>query len=313
MKWFVNIAVASVAFSAPAFDSEAWLLKRGEVFRAASSLKARYAECAAKVSEPAENVMIPVESHPDGSVKSSVFAKKAQLFLESGLVWGEGVVVRDFREDGTQVSRVDAENCVVDRNAKAGWAQGKVKAVYNGTTLEGEGVYLSFAREFVLITDKAKISSMDFDVDRRGKESGKDKVLTTLTSRRADYDRQQGVVMFEDGVTLDNPEYKFASDSLFAFLSGTNELKRVVAIGNVSVADASNRGTCDRAVFVRSKSRVTMYAGQDGTPARLVDTGRRGDGRNSLEGEKISFWLDSEQVEVENSRISVDPGGKLKL
>jgi hypothetical protein len=56
-----------------------------------------------------------------------------------------------------------------------------------------------------------------------------------------------------------------------------------------------------------------MYAGQDGTPARLVDTGRRDSGRNSLEGEKISFWLDSEQVEVENSRIFVDPGGKLKL
>ena len=313
MKRFVNIIIAIAASSASAFDSEAWLLKRGEISRAAAALKRSYAECAAKVSEPAENVTIPVESHPDGSVKSSVFAKKAQLFLESGLVWGEGVVVRDFREDGTLAARIDAENCVVDRNAKSGWAQGKVKAVYNGTTLEGEGVYLSFAREFVLITDKAKISSMEFDVGRRGKESGKAKALTTLTSRRADYDRKEGVVMFEDGVSLVNPEYKFASDRLFAFLSGTNELKRVVAIGNVSVADASNRGTCDRAVFVRSKSRVTMYAGQNGTPARLVDTGRRDSGRNSLEGEKISFWLDSEQVEVENSRIFVDPGGKLKL
>ena len=51
---------------------------------------------------------------------------------------------------------------------------------------------------------------------------------------------------------------------------------------------------------------------EDGTPARLVELDGKGE-RNRLEGDKISFWIDSEQVEVENSRITVEAGGKLKL
>lgn len=310
MKSFVNIFFALAALSVSAFDSEAWLSKRGEMTRTAMALKKRYAECAAKATEPAENVAIPLESHPDGSVKSSVFARKAQFFLESGLVWCEGVVVRELKADGSQVARIDAQNCIVDRNTKSGWAQGRVRAIYGGTTLEGEGVYLSFSNEFVIITDKAKISSSEFDVGKRGKKAA---APTVLTAKRADYDRGAGVVMFEDRVFLDNSEYKFASDSLFALLQGTNELKRVVALGNVSVTNGNNCGSCDRATFVRSRSRITMFAGTADNPARLVELGKNGVERNRLEGEKISFWIDSEQVEVENSRITVDAGGKLKL
>lgn len=307
MKSFVNIAVAFAALTAAAFDSEAWLYKRRCVTGDAMKLKALYEDCAAKAKEPAENVAVPIDSHPDGSIKSSVFAKKAQFFLESGLIWGEDVVVREFKEDGSVLARIDAKNCVVDRNAKAGWAQGRVKAVYGGTSLEGDGVYLSFKKEFVAIMDKAKIVSSEFDV-----KGSKGKGVTTLTSVRADYDRREGVVMFEDRVYLDNPEYKFAADRLFAFLRGTNELKRVVAIGNVAVTNGSNCGSCDRAVYVRSRAKVTMYASSDGRPAALEDSSKEKE-RNRLEGDKISFWIDSEQVEVENSRITVDSGGKLKL
>lgn len=308
MRSFVNIAVAFAAMTATAFDSEAWLLKREGVTRDAMRLKALYADCQSKALEPAENVAVPIESHPDGSIKSSVFAKKAQFFLESGLVWGENVVVREFKKDGTQLARIDARNCIVDRNAKAGWAQGRIKAVYGGTSLEGEGVYLSFKDEFVAIMDKAKIVSSEFDVGRGDKR----KSITTLTSKRADYDRHEGVVMFEERVFLDNSEYQFAADRLFAFLQGTNELKRVVALGNVSVTNGSNNGSCDRATYVRSKARITMYGQSPDKPAALEDSSK-GKDRNRLEGDKISFWIDSEQVEVENSRITVDSGGKLKL
>ena len=317
MRSFVNIAIVFAAMTAAAFDSEAWLLKRGRMSAAARKLKALYKDCAAKATQPAENVAVPVESHPDGSVKSSVFAKKAQFFLESGLVWGEDVLVRELKDDGTEVAQIRAENCIIDRNAKAGWAQGRVKAVYDGTVLEGEGVYLNFKQEFVIITDKAKIVSKGFDVSGRGaKAKGKSgsvgKETTSLTSKRADYDRAEGVVMFEDGVFLDNPEYKFAAERLFAFLQGTNELKRVVAIGSVAVTNGSNCGACDRAVYNRAKGRVTMYAKTDGEPARLEELGKKGV-KNRLEGDKISFWMDSEQVEVENSSITVDSGGKFKL
>ena len=41
------------------------------------------------------------------------------------------------------------------------------------------------------------------------------------------------------------------------------------------------------------------------SPAKLVDGGRR---RNEIEGRAISFWLDSEQVEVEGSTLTIEGG-----
>ena len=54
-----------------------------------------------------------------------------------------------------------------------------------------------------------------------------------------------------------------------------------------------------------------MFARGESGLAHLVE---RGEGGSELEGTRIKFWLDQEQVEVENSRISVDQkGGGAKL
>ena len=39
--------------------------------------------------------------------------------------------------------------------------------------------------------------------------------------------------------------------------------------------------------------------------ARLEDNGKN---RSSVEGRKITFWIDSEQVEVEGSTVTLDAG-----
>ena len=314
MKWFVNTVSALAVSTAAAFDSDAWLRKREDMAREASRLKALYADCAAKATEPAENVAVPIESHPGGAVKSSVVAKKAQFFLESGLIWGEGVVVRELKADGSEFARIDAENCIVDRNARSGWAQGRVKAVYGGTVLEGEGVYLSFAGEFVAITDKAKIVSSEFDVDsRRGEKRGNGDgkgCVTSLSSRRADYDRKEGVIMFDGHVALDalvrGEEYAMRADQMFVFLDGTNDMKRVVALGGVVVTNGFRVGSCEKAVYAKAANRVTMYGGDDGSKARLASEDPKQKGE--VEGRKITFWLDSEQVEVEGSTVKLDAG-----
>ena len=50
--------------------------------------------------------------------------------------------------------------------------------------------------------------------------------------------------------------------------------------------------------------------GADGKPAHLVE---QGEDASELEGSRIKFWLDSEQVEVENSKIRVETGGKAAI
>ena len=48
-----------------------------------------------------------------------------------------------------------------------------------------------------------------------------------------------------------------------------------------------------------------MYGDGNGVMARLVDNGKN---KSSVEGRKITFWIDSEQVEVEGSTVTIDAG-----
>ena len=49
---------------------------------------------------------------------------------------------------------------------------------------------------------------------------------------------------------------------------------------------------------------IVMY-GEDSAPARLYQGGKKG---STVQGERITFWLNSEQVEIEKPIVTV-PGG----
>lgn len=128
-----------------------------------------------------------------------------------------------------------------------------------------------------------------------------------ITSVRTDYDRREGVIMFDRNVFVDDPEYKLHADRVYVFLDGTNDLKRIVAIGNVAVTNELRSGTCAKATYSKASSKLVMYwDSETGKLARLEDNGKK---RGELMGRKITFWTDTEQVEVEGSQITVDADG----
>ena len=295
MRSSIEILLILAAMSAHAFDSAAWLGQRALLDREAERLRAAYPKFRDRVTEPAENVLIPVESHPDGSVKTSVVAARAHIFLQEGFVWAEGVEIRQMRPDGTVESSIDAENCLVDRSTKSGWTEGRAHAKYRGDAeLEGENVYFSAAEEYVKIFTNTVLHA-----------EGR-----VLKSVRADYDRREGVAMFDGDVRLHGSErkreYDLAAAQAFAFIAGSNDFRRVVALGGVRVDSDGRTGECDRAVYTRRDSRIVMYGADGGAPARLSD----GSGRKSaVEGSRITFWLDSEEVEVVDSSVEMEAGG----
>ena len=122
-----------------------------------------------------------------------------------------------------------------------------------------------------------------------------------ISAERTDFDRNEGVVMFAGGVFVEYDDYDMASDKMFVFLNGTNELSSIVAVGNVAVTNGNRVGLCATAKYFHKSGEMEMYGTKD-SPAKLLDGGKDG---NAVEGSKIKFWLDSEQVEVENSRITV--------
>lgn len=125
-----------------------------------------------------------------------------------------------------------------------------------------------------------------------------------ITADRTDYDRKEGVVLFDRNVHVDDTQYQMHADRLFLFLEGTNELKRLVAIGHVAITNEDKRAYCARATFSKKLGRIVMYSSDEIT-AELCEDGKKG---SNVKGEKITFWLDSEQVEVENPVITM-PGG----
>jgi len=131
----------------------------------------------------------------------------------------------------------------------------------------------------------------------------------TITSVRSDFDRKSKVVMFEDDVCVTYAtDYVMHADRLFVFLGGSNELSRIVAIGNVAITNDTRVGNCSMAKFWKRTSEIEMFGDGDGSLARMAD-----ESGNDVAGTQIRFWLDSEQVDVRNADISVkkEEGGKV--
>jgi len=153
--------------------------------------------------------------------------------------------------------------------------------------------------------DTAAAAAMSEDADRvevagQKKEAAKS---ARITSRMSDFDRAEGVVMFEGDVFVRySDDSTMSADRLFMFLSGSNELARVVALGNVVISNETRTGTCALATYRRKRGEIEMFGDGRGTLAHLVE---RGQDDSELEGTRIKFWMDSEQVEVDNSQIGV--------
>ena len=312
---FALIFSALLASGAFAFDSEEWLGKRELLGHEAERLRGAYLEHSRLISSPAENIAVPIETFDDGTIKSSIAAKRAQLFLDTGFVWGEDVTVRQFSKDGAVESEVSAGKCIIDRNTRSGWAEGRADARHENAKLAGEGIYFSFSEEFVKICTNTEIRVSGVRLDRsafKGAKAKNDKVkdmperTAVITAARTDYDRKEGVLFFDGAVSLDDGEYRMCSDRLYVFLDGTNELKRIVADGRVKLVNEQREGSCDRATFLKSESKVVLYGDGENKPARLVDKSER---RSEIEGRQITFWIDSEQVEVEQSTLTIEVGG----
>ena len=161
------------------------------------------------------------------------------------------------------------------------------------------------------VLDAAAAAAISEDANRveiAGRAGRKDEIKSArITSRTADLDRREGVVMFEgDVVVRYSNDCIMCADRLYVFLAGTNELNRIVALGNVSITNETRTGTCSMATFRRKKSEIEMFGDGKEILARLVE---RGEDSGALEGSRIRFWLDTEQVEIEQPQISTEQKG----
>lgn len=159
--------VAALLLSPPclmAFSSAKWLAERGDDSDTLR-LRAAYAECVKKIESPAQDVTLPLETFPDGTVKSRLTAARAHMFMDSPFVWGEQIRVEQYAPDGKLTASLEAENCVVDRSTKSGWVEGRAKMTYGESSIQGRGIYFSLPREFIKIFSESVIRTKHGDLN----------------------------------------------------------------------------------------------------------------------------------------------------
>ena len=158
---FLSVFAFAFSLSLHAFNRAAWMEKREAMSDDAVRLQAAYSNCVSRLDAPSEGITIPLETNPDGSVRTSLYAERAQLFQDAPLVWAENLVMTKFGDDGREKLRIEAGRCIIDRVARSGWVDGRAKVVQGKTTFEGEGVYFSASNSFVTVYSGSDMKSAD--------------------------------------------------------------------------------------------------------------------------------------------------------
>ena len=122
-----------------------------------------------------------------------------------------------------------------------------------------------------------------------------------ITSASTYYDRKEGFAYFSGNVFVDDGKYQLHAERAYVFMEGTNELKRIVAMGGVAMTNENRRAYGAKASYYRDPGMVVLYAG-DGVVAEVRE--EHPDGPRVVRGSKIKFWTGSEQVEVLEAEIS---------
>jgi len=124
--------------------------------------------------------------------------------------------------------------------------------------------------------------------------------VTKINSKSANYFRNDGYAYFSGKVFVEDADYLLHADRAFVFMDSTNELKRIVALGNVAITNGPKRAYGAKASYYRNPGMVVLTSG-DGRGAEVREETERGP--QVVRGRKIRFWIDSKQVEVLESEI----------
>ncbi|MBR0241295.1 MAG: hypothetical protein IJQ54_02085 [Kiritimatiellae bacterium] len=185
----------------------------------------------------------------------------------------------------------------------------------------------------------ATVTNAEKQVEKPQQRKHKEKKLTgrpaKITSDMTVYNRKEGIASFEGHVHVDDEQYQMHADRVFLFFetekesgatnglsqaaNGTNgvhkaakkdpndmrraagDVRRVVAIGNVAMTNDAHRAYGAKATYSKKNGLVVLYSG-DGITAEVRDESKAQP--QIVRGKRIRFWIDSEQVEVDEADLT---------
>ena len=189
------------------------------------------------------------------------------------------------------------------------------------------------------VPSDATVTNAEKQVEKPQPKKHKEKKLTgrpaKITSDMTVYNRKEGIASFEGHVHVDDEQYQMHADRVFLFFetekesgatnglsqaaNGTNgvhkaakkdpndmrraagDVRRVVAIGNVAMTNDAHRAYGAKATYSKKNGLVVLYSG-DGITAEVRDESKAQP--QIVRGTRIRFWIDSEQVEVDEADLT---------
>lgn len=181
------------------------------------------------------------------------------------------------------------------------------------------------------------VTNAEAQVEKPLPKKSKEKKLTgrpaKITSDTTVYNRKEGIACFEGHVHVDDEQYQMHADRVFLFFDvdkdsnstngvhrakGTNDVhkaakgtddmrraagdvRRVVAIGHVAMTNDAHRAYGAKATYSKKNGLVVLYSG-DGITAEVRDESKAQP--QIVRGKRIRFWIDSEQVEVDEADLT---------
>ncbi len=327
---------------------------------------ARMKEELAKAEEArrlAEEKLKAAETKVAVAEKKAVAAETAREEVASQVdaVARKALEERKARERAEAEKRAAERRAETERNAALAVAK-KLDAVTNAPPPTVETPDYAPDRPAATVEKRAqpKPSAKVAGKAPEKKLTGRDAIIT---AERMDFDRKEGVILFDRNVYVDDEQYQMHADRLFVFLStndvdnasasskkggaskdgasakdgksakdgasakngapakkkkdtggvagvtgGETSLKRLVAIGHVSITNEARSAYCARATYTKKTGKIVMYGSDEITPW-ILDPQQS---KTPQYGEKITFWTISEQVEVVKPILSGAALGKGK-
>jgi len=132
--------------------------------QACKALQARWERANAEMATPVENLVLPVEFHPNGRVKVILRAKQSQMFAD-GYIFALGVQFDMFDGDGRKNGEMVMDDCLFEREKRIGYCKGRVHVNRDGDTLKSRGMYFSTEPNFIKLLSECEIRTRRIPVD----------------------------------------------------------------------------------------------------------------------------------------------------
>ena len=128
-------------------------------------------------------------------------------------------------------------------------------------------------------------------------------VVYDIDAKMVDFDRKSGVTVFEGDAklkVLDSEDYLNADKITVYKDVETDEVIKIVSVGNVDMNQSGMKATCERSIFYEKEDRVEMEGSEE--KLAVVDF----DGDNRIEAPVITYYR-------KEDRISASGGVKARV